>query len=387
MSIQWNYERIIAKGGDEMMLKICKWLVSEASLYVNVKKIHSKIISIDSHTDTPLFFTYGYNLSKRNIIKVKPSQIDLEGNEPVDYEVKVDIPKMHEGLCDAVCMVAYQPQGDLTVEASKKAVKTAVSIIEKIRKQIANNTSIAEQAYTVDDLHRIKKEGKKSILIGIENGYAIGKDITNVARFAEMGVVYITLSHNGDNDICDSAMQSNKTHNGLSEFGKEVVREMNRTGVMIDISHTSEKTMIDVLKCSTMPVIASHSALKAINNHPRNISNRIVRLLKNRGGVVQICLYDKFLKARGKANVDDIIKHINYIVRMFGIDYVGIGTDFDGCDSSAGLRGINEVPRITSALVRNGYSTEEIGKIWGGNFLRVMKEVQSVKNNTNEQGI
>ncbi|MDR2471973.1 MAG: membrane dipeptidase [Tannerella sp.] len=379
MSVKWHPDSISTDYSKNIMMKLHRWLIGEATLYAKVKTIHRKIITLDSHTDTPLFFLNGYKLSRRNIIKVNPSLLDLKGHVLIDYEVKVDITKMREGMCDAVYMVAYQPQGELTDEASDKAIQTALSIIKKIRQKVKNNISIVEQAVTVDDVIRIKQQGKKAILIGVENGYAIGKKIKTLTTFADLGVVYMTLSHNGDNDICDSAINSKKTHKGLSNFGKEVVREMNRLGIMIDISHTSERTMLDVLLISSKPIIASHSALKAVNNHPRNISDRVIRLLKNRGGVVQICLYDEFLNARKKANVDDIIKHINYMVRAFGINHVGIGTDFDGCDRSAGLRGINEMPRITTELLRAGYTTQEIGKIWGGNFLRVMKDVQSVR--------
>jgi len=195
---------------------------------------------------------------------------------------------------------------------------------------------------------------------------------------ADDGVIYITLSHNGNNDICDSAIGSVE-HNGLSDFGEQAVRSMNRLGVAIDVSHTSEKTSFDVLNISKLPVIASHSAVKALCDHPRNISDKLMKAIADKGGVIQVCLYDRFLKSEGKATVKDAVNHIDYIVRMVGINHAGIGSDFDGCDSSAGLRGINEFPLLTEELLLRGYEDEDICKILGGNFCRVIEKIQSEK--------
>jgi microsomal dipeptidase-like Zn-dependent dipeptidase len=199
-----------------------------------------------------------------------------------------------------------------------------------------------------------------------------------VERFAQMGVRYITLSHNGDNDICDSN-KGHAEHNGLSKFGKEVVREMNRLGIMVDISHTSEKTSFDVLAISKYPIIASHSSVKALCNHPRNLSDPLMQAIAAKGGVIQICLYSGFLKKRGKATVKDAVDHIDYVVKLVGIDYVGIGSDFDGGGGITGLQSANEFPKITMELIRRGYSDDDIAKIWGGNLIRVMKAVTGEK--------
>jgi microsomal dipeptidase-like Zn-dependent dipeptidase len=283
---------------------------------------------------------------------------------------------MQEGMLDAIFMVAYLPQGKRTEAASKKATDQAIATIKQLKQQTEKNKGIVAVAYSFDDLKRNKAENKKSIFIGIENGYAIGKDIQNVERFAQMGVRYITLSHNGDNDICDAAVKSNQEHNGLSDFGKEVVREMNRLGIMVDISHTSEKTSFDVLEISKYPIIASHSSVKALCNHPRNISDKLMKAIAAKGGVIQICLYTGFLKKHGMASVKDAVNHIDYVVKLVGIDYVGIGSDFDGGGGITGLQSANEFPQITMELLRRGYSDKDIAKIWGGNLIRVMEAVE-----------
>jgi microsomal dipeptidase-like Zn-dependent dipeptidase len=217
----------------------------------------------------------------------------------------------------------------------------------------------------------LKKENKKAIFIAIENGYAIGKDIKNIERFSAMGVKYITLSHNGDNDICDSN-RGNAEHNGLSEFGKDAIREMNRLGIMVDISHTSEKTTLDALAVSKYPIIASHSSVKALCNHPRNLSDKLIKAIADKGGVVQICLYPGFIKKGEKVSYKDAVNHIDYVVKLVGIDYVGIGSDFDGGETLPDLKAVSEIPKITIELLRRGYSEEDIAKIWGGNLIRVI---------------
>ncbi|MDR0541276.1 MAG: dipeptidase, partial [Dysgonamonadaceae bacterium] len=208
------------------------------------------------------------------------------------------------------------------------------------------------------------------------NGYGIGKDVRNIRKFYDLGVRYITLSHNGDNDICDAAMDSHSEHNGLSEFGKDVVREMNRLGVMVDISHTSEKTSLDVLELSRYPIIASHSSTKALCNHSRNLSDKLIHAIADKGGVIQVCIYPWFLRKDGNATVKDLVDHIDYVVQTAGIDHAGIGSDFDGGGGIPGINSVDELPEITMELLRRGYSKEEIAKIWGGNLMRVMDVVQ-----------
>jgi len=377
LGVQWHPENG-AVAGDRVMIDTFKYVVNEAALFEKAKALHQKIYTIDSHCDTPMYFKYGIDIGKTNsTLKVNPKELGAENeNEPVNYTLKMDIPQMKKGMLDAVFMVAYLPQGARTPKASEQAFEKAVSIINQLKRQIENNSAIAAQAYTVSDLKKNKAEGKKSIFIGIENGYAIGKDINNIKYFAELGVKYITLAHNRNNDICDSNTGSSE-HNGLSEFGKEVVKEMNRLGIIVDISHTSEKTSFDVLAISRYPVIASHSSVKALCNHPRNLSDPLIKAIADKGGVVQVCLYSGFLKKGGGASLKDAVDHIDYIVRLVGVDYVGIGSDFDGGGGIRGLQSASEFPQITMELIRRGYSDADIAKIWGGNMMRVMEAVKN----------
>jgi len=374
LGVQWHPENG-AVAGDPVMIDLFRQLVNEAALFEKAKVVHQKIYSIDSHCDTPQFFKYGIDIAKDNSsFKIKPKELGADEDAVVDYTLKTDIPKMEKGMLDAAFMVAFLPQGERTLEASQHAFKNATDVIARIKKQIENNPAIVAQACTTADLKRNKAEGKKSIFIGVENGYAIGQDIENIKRFAELGVKYITLSHNGNNAICDSNT-GNVEYNGLSEFGKEVVREMNRCGIIVDISHTSEKTSFDAIAISRYPVIASHSSVKALCDHSRNLSDPLIKAIADRGGVIQICVFNEFLKKEGIASVKDVVDHIDYVVQLVGIDYAGIGSDFDGGGGIKGLRAANELPQITMELIRRGYSDMDIAKIWGGNLMRVMEAV------------
>lgn len=358
IGVQWHPEGHVW-GGDTTMLKLFSFIVSEAETFRKAKELHKRIFSIDTHCDTPLEFKKaGFNIGKREVNQV-------------------NIPKMEEGMLDAIFFAAYTGQGPRDKLSSQKAVDKIEGLIKGIHTQVENNKNICEIAYTTQDLARIKKSGKKAIFIGIENGYAIGKDISNIARFKEMGVNYITLCHTRDNDICDTSSKSNHEWNGLSPFGKEVIREMNRLGVMIDVSHAGEKTFWDVISLSTQPIIASHSSVKALCFHDRNLTDKQMQAITKNGGVVQICLVDLFInKDRKKASIEDVIDHIDYAVRVAGIDHVGIASDFDGGGGLIGCNGSNDMINITVKLLERGYSDEDIAKIWGGNFLRVMDAVQ-----------
>jgi microsomal dipeptidase-like Zn-dependent dipeptidase len=208
--------------------------------------------------------------------------------------------------------------------------------------------------------------------LGVENGYAIGKNLQNLQKLKDLGVSYITLCHNGDNDICDSALGKGEW-GGLSPFGKEVIAEMNRLNLMIDISHAAESTFYDVLKYSTKPIIASHSSSRAVCNHPRNLDDDQIRALASQGGVVQICLYKRFINEDAtQASLSDAIRHLKHIIDIAGIDHVGIGSDFDGDGELIGCRAANELLQITMRLISEGFDDESIAKIWGGNLMRVM---------------
>jgi len=358
MGVQWHPESQVA-AGDTTMLRLFKFIVSEAETFRRAKDLHARILSVDTHCDTPLEFKQpGFDIGRR------------EKNQ-------VNIPKMEEGLLDAIFFAAYTRQGPRDVASSKDAVSRIEGLIKGIHSQVENNKDICGIAITSADLIRLKQEGKKAIFIGIENGYGIGKDIANIARFKKMGVNYITLCHTKDNDICDSSSANTREWNGLSPFGKQAIAEMNRQGVMIDVSHASEKTFWDVIELSTQPIIASHSSVQALCYHDRNLTDRQMQAIAKNGGVVQICLVDLFInKDRAKASVSDAVDHIDYAVRVAGIDHVGIASDFDGGGGLLGCAGSNDMVNITVKLIERGYSDQDIAKIWGGNFLRVMDKVQ-----------
>ena len=354
-SVQWHPEPI-AVAGNETMLNLFRYHVCNASVFAKAKKLHSNIVTIDSHTDTPMIFQT-FDLGRK------------EGG-------KVNLPLMDEGKLDAVFMAAYLPQGERSgisvLSAHEYAVERLMKVIEQAEKQ-SDRMGIAK---TPDDLWRLKHEGKKAIFLGIENGYAIGKDLRNVQKFKDMGVSYITLCHNGDNDICDSVV-GKAEWGGLSPFGKDVIKEMNRIGLMIDVSHAAESSFYDVLKYSAKPVIASHSSARALCDHPRNLSDDQIRAIADRGGVVQVCLYKEFInKESEKASLTDAIRHINHIINIAGIDHAGIGSDFDGDGELIGCRAANELIQITMRLIAQGFDDISIAKIWGGNLMRVMRKAQ-----------
>lgn len=366
-STQWHPEAMAA-GGDEDMKKLFRHHIEKAATFAGAKELHSHIFTVDSHTDTPMIF---------------PGEFDLgcKGGG------KVNLPYMEEGHIDAVFMVAFIPQGERNDEAFCKATQYAAERLTHLKQQEALNPNRVGIARTPQGLAGLKRQHKKAIFLGIENGYAIGKELKHLKMFKEMGVSYITLCHNGDNDICDSA----KGHNewgGLSPFGREVIGEMNRLGLMIDLSHAAESTFYDVLRESKTPVIASHSSARALCDHPRNLTDAQIRALASQNGVMQICLYKGFLnKEEEKASLSDVIRHINHVAGLVGVDYVGIGSDFDGDGEVIGCRASNELINITTRLLEEGYSEEDIEKIWGGNLMRVMQNVQDAAANIQAPGL
>ncbi len=357
LGVQWHPECFILDG-DESMMPLFRRFVEDAAAYRRARDFHQKNLTLDSHCDTPIFLMQGADFDRR------------------DERLLIDLRKMEEGGLDAVIMVAYLPQESRTPEALEAATQRAESILAKIESTVANCQGV-EIALTPDDLIRLKHEGKRAVMRGIENGYAIGLDIENVERFRRMGIVYMTLCHNGDNDICDSARRSNNEHGGLSAFGKEVVAEMNRTGMLIDLSHAAETTFYDVLALSEQPVVCSHSSARALCNHPRNLTDDQLRALAAKGGVAQVTFYEGFLREEGEASIDDAVAHLLHMIDVAGIDHVGVGTDFDGDGGIRGLASASELINFTRRLQAEGLSDEDLQKIWGGNFLRVMRQVQA----------
>ena len=355
--VSMGQEYRTTRDNNQQMKALFSQHIENARWFAHAKELHQKIITIDSHTDTPMIFPGDFNIGEK------------EGG-------KVNLPFMEEGRIDAVFMVAYIPQGKRDDASLQAATDYAIERLSQVKRQRSLNPNRMDIATTPQEIRKIKQEGKKAICLGIENGYAIGKKIENLQIFKKMGVSYITLCHNGDNDICDSA-KGEQEWNGLSPFGKKVVREMNRLGIMVDVSHAAESTFYDTLKVSETPIIASHSSARALCDHPRNLTDDQLRALAANGGVAQICLYKGFIHPDAeKASLSDAIRHINHIVEVAGIDHVGIGSDFDGDGELIGCAATNELINITVCLLKEGYTEEDIRKIWGGNLLRVMTTVQ-----------
>ncbi len=360
LGVQWHPEWL----GDEGC-KIFKWLVEQANNFYAAKQLHKHILILDTHCDTPMFFPQGIHFDHR------------------DSRILVDLHKMTDGRQDAVTMVAYLPQPKLGESFSSKVAfpvdgptQYADLIFDKIEDIVSKNSTYLSIARTPTDLYNDKRNGRKSIMLGIENGLALDHDIANIKHFAQRGIVYITLCHNGDNDICDSARGCN-THNGVSAFGEEVIQEMNRLGIMVDLSHGGEKSFYDALEISKVPIVCSHSSCKALCDVPRNLSDDQLRALAAKGGVAHTTLYHGFLCKIGEADIMDAIAHLEHAIDIMGIDHVGLGTDFDGDGGIRGLADSSELINFTLQLLRRKYSGQDIGKIWGGNWLRVMTEVQN----------
>ncbi|MFO7889497.1 MAG: membrane dipeptidase [bacterium] len=322
------------------------------------ESVHEKVLTVDTHVDTPYMLT----------------RSDWNIGEPHTPDInRVDFPRMKEGGLDAIFFAVFIGQGPRTPEGNQDAKEQALNLFDLIKKAVKNNPEQAELAYTPDDAYEIEKKGKRAVYIGIENGYPIGKDILQIEKFYHMGARYITLCHTRNNDICDSSTDTPE-HHGLSEFGEKVVHEMNRLGIMIDVSHISDKSFYDVISFSKAPVIASHSCARAICNSSRNLNDDMLKKLAENNGVIQICMvpsyvkeikpdpareealtklrekYDRFSELseeeREKAHsewdavnkkyppslpsISDFVDHIDHIVKVVGIEHVGIGSDFDG---------------------------------------------------------
>ena len=379
LGVQWHPETYTLRQNNDMM-PIFHWLIGESAEFKRAKRLHDKIITLDSHCDTPMFFSQGINFASR------------------DPKILVDLHKMTEGHLDATIMVAYIEQQERDMATLENATAKANQILTKIENMAAANCTAVDIAYTPADILRNKHAGKKSIMMGIENGYAIGLDISNVEAFRKRGVVYMTLCHNGDNDICDSARGKHE-HHGVSTFGADVIHEMNRLGMMVDLSHASEESFYDALDISSAPIVCSHSSSRALCDHPRNLTDSQMQALAKAGGVAQVTLYHGFLvkdsidynpsnvqrsfaepaSSIKEATILDAIEHLNHMVNVMGIEHVGIGTDFDGDGGIRGCASASELINFTRRLLRERYSEEQIQMIWGGNFLRVMEDVQKNK--------
>ncbi len=380
---------------------------AETLLEKKAARIHAAAYTVDSHTDTPLRLNrMEYDFGVRN--------------DPNETRSKIDLPRMKEGGMDGIWFAVFVGQGERTPEGNEKAKERALEVTEAIYEMVDLYSDDLEVATKADDLARIAKAGKHAIYIGMENGYPLGTDPALLDTYYEKGIRYVTLVHTRNNDICDS---SNDTleHNGLSPLGEEVVGRMNDLGMLIDISHASDKSFYDVIQKSRAPIIASHSCARAICDNARNLSDEMLMKLKENGGVIQMCILSAYVKKpapnperdsaraavrvkhgnyydldeagkeafivdwyavdrdfpREMATVSDAVDHIDHMVELIGIDHVGIGTDFDGGGGLADCFDVSQMGNITLELVRRDYTAAEIKKIWGGNLTRVFQEVEA----------
>lgn len=362
IGVQWHPEWMGADG-----LPLFRWIVDEARLFSEAKRTHASTLTLDTHCDTPMFFSQGIRFEER------------------DPRILVDLHKMDDGRQDAVTMVAYLPQpaegqkfADVSQFGTESPKDYADLIFDKIENIVARNARHLSIARTPADLYEAKRLGRKSIMLGIENGLAIEDSLDNIDHFAHRGMVYMTLCHNGDNAICDSARRSKGTHGGVSAFGAEVIRRMNDLGVMVDMSHAGEKSFYDALSISRAPIVCSHSNCRALCDVPRNLTDDQLRAIARKGGVVHITLYHGFLRTAGEASILDAIAHLEHAISIMGTDHVGIGTDFDGDGGVSGMADSSEMINFTRMLLRRRYSPEDIALIWGGNWLRVMDTVKGM---------
>ena len=363
MGVQWHPEWLEDSGP-----ALFGWLVGRAVEFSRAKDLHRRILTLDTHCDTPMFFPQGIHFEQR------------------DPRILVDMHKMAEGRQDAVIMAAYLPQPKIGEAFSSKVsfdvsgpTEYADLIFDKIEAIVKDNSRYVSIARTPADLYEDKRRGRRSIMFGIENGLALNHDLTNIEHFARRGVVYITLCHNGDNDICDSARGCN-TYGGVSRFGEQVIREMNRQGIMVDLSHAAEKSFYDALDISTKPIVCSHSNCKALCDVPRNLTDDQLRALAAKVGVAHVTLYHGFLRNdRCEASIMDAIAHLEHAIKIMGVEHVGLGSDFDGDGGVKGIADSSEMINFTLHLLRRRYNERDIARIWGGNWLRVMAKVQGVR--------
>lgn len=370
--------------------------------------IHDSVLTVDTHVDTPFML----ERESFDIGKI---------NDPRKRGGRVDFPRMKKGGLDAIFFAVFVGQSVRTPEGNEKAKKEALKVFDLIHEAVKKYPDQVELALTPDDAYNIEKKGKRALFVGVENGYPVGKDLSMVKTFYDLGARYITLCHTGNNDICDSSTdRKGPEHNGLSEFGKKVVKEMNRLGMMIDVSHISDKSFYDVLELSEAPIFASHSNARALMDSPRNLTDDMIKKLAQKGGVIQVCFVQDYVKdlpqppERAKAfkelrqkfrnrdtmtekektearktwmsinekyppnlaSVKDLVDHIDHIVKLVGIDYVGIGTDFDGGGALKDCFDVSQMGNITLELVKRGYTKDQIRKIWGGNVMRVFRAVE-----------
>ena len=365
---------------------------AEEKLIQKAQRIHLQVTTLDTHDDINVkFFTDSLNYSQNT-------------------NTQVNLPKMEQGALDVAWFIVYTGQGELNAEGYKRAAANAQAKFDAIHRLVdeyaPKKIGLATSSKEVENLIQ---SGKKVAMIGVENAYPLGKDLTEVKRYFDMGARYMSLAHNGHNQFSDSntgEFDNTTKHDGISELGKKVIDSMNYYGIMVDISHPSKEAIRQTITHSKTPVIASHSGARALSDHPRNLDDEQLQWVKESGGVVQTVAlalfvnkkkHQKYRAALEKienpkdlkalialkkevppVTVPDFVNHIDYIKNKIGIDHVGISSDFDGGGGIEGWQDASETFNVTLELVKRGYTEEEIAKLWSGNLLRVLDKTQAV---------
>ncbi|MFW7266544.1 dipeptidase [Gluconacetobacter sp. Hr-1-5] len=328
---------------------------------------HLPLLTVDTHIDIPW-----------------PDRGDF--TQDTDYR-HVDLPKLRRGGVAAACLVAYVGQGATDPAAHAAISQQALAMLDAINRGVEGGP--ARICPLAADIEAAFHEGITAIVPAVENGYAMGEDLSLLARFRARGARYMTLTHNGHNALADSARpmaslnDPESRHGGLSGLGREAIAEMNRLGLMVDISHTARSTMLQAVRLSRNPVLATHSCVRALCDHPRNLDDEQLDALRDCDGVIHITAVDAFLRpreirAQRPVSVADYVDHIDYVANRIGVRHVGISSDFDGGGMIEGWRDAAQSPALTAELQRRGYDADQIAQIWGGNFLRVLRAAEAV---------
>ncbi len=336
---------------------------SDAEYQKKADEIHRKYLTIDTHNDTAMYLNHP------------------DGEDWSVTKGQVSFPLMKQGGLDAAFFAIYLDQGPLRDSSRDSVYRYAMEEIRLFKEYVAKRSGEAAIACSPEDLYKLKKKGKSIVVLALENGYGIGTDIEKVDAFYNAGCRYITLCHNYTNDICDASRYVNPNgHGGLSEFGKQVVKRMNELGMLVDVSHASTSTLYDVIKLSKAPIFASHSAVRAIKDHPRNLTDQEIKDIAATGGVIQIatgrwCLTNA---PKSETSVKHLADHIDHIKALVGPEHIGLGTDFDGGGGMIDFEDCSKMKNLTVELLKRGYTEKELEMFWGGNFMRVWKETVKV---------
>ncbi|WP_310587036.1 dipeptidase [Emticicia sp. TH156] len=386
----------------------------EQRLLKKADKIHARAYTVDTHADVPI-----------NMLEMEGFDIGIKHEYDKDG-TQIDFPRMKEGGMDAMFFAVYMAQGKRTPEGNAEAKEKALKIFKAIHEAVKKYPDMAELVTTAREGYAVHKKGKLGVFIGMENGWPIGQELSNLQLYYDLGLRYITLAHSFNNDISDSSGDpEGAEHNGISKYGEACITEMNRLGIIVDVSHLSDSAFYDVMRLSKAPVFASHSSCRALSDVKRNMTDDMIKLMASKGGVIQINFVADFLKKPSEEvavsirtlrmqamradatpedkkrinnelrqlkykypgdvpNVKTVVDHIDHVVKIAGIDHVGIGMDMDGGSDVMGCEDVSKIKNVTIELLKRGYTARQIRKIWGGNTMRVMAAVEKTANKLNK---